>query len=150
MGLGNDTAAGVGMGGGVGWSPSSDAGSSGLASVGSSTSGDIPGVASSGVSGTNSGAGWMDSLGKILQDPQVMAALGQSMSKFGTMMASVKKLPPHVQDILKQAMQGGGKHQQVADQQDMNPYGGDMMKFITPDMARGVLDGMGIPYGRMR
>jgi hypothetical protein len=91
----------------------------------------------------------MDNLGKLLQDPQVMAAMGQSMSKFGSLMASIKKLPPHAQDMLKQAM-GGGQHKQVAEQQSMDPYGGDMMKFITPEMARGVLDGMGIPYGRMR
>lgn len=127
MALGSST------GGGGGFTGISDgAGYSGY-------SGDLPVGSSSG--------GIMEMLGGLLKDPQVLQSLGNTASQIARTQIAADKIPPHAKEMLKKAISGGIQQQQ--DISRLNPYGGDMTRFITPDMARMVLDANGIPYGRM-
>lgn len=87
-----------------------------------------------------------------LADPETRKSLAAMVGSGGKFMEDIMNAPPHVQAMMKQ-VSGGGTNQvggQGPTTDMMNPYGGDMAKFITPEMARGVLDAHGIPYGRIR
>ena len=94
-------------------------------------------------------------IGAWLSDPETRKAIASLVGSGGKFMEDISSAPPHVQEMMKKVIgggQGGGTNQVGGTgpaPDPMNPYGGDMAKYITPEMARGVLDAHGIPYGRM-
>lgn len=142
---------------GQGQSSPIGAGIGGVAGIGGpNVSANAPGdpMLSSGfstpVQGGAQGGGFLQGLAKLLKDPEVVKALGGFATSIGGTMAAGAKIPDHAKEMMQQLMQQGQQHFQPRPQGDtLNPYGGDMSQFITPEMARGVLDGMGIPYGRI-
>jgi proteasome assembly chaperone (PAC2) family protein len=133
MGMGSDSAAGLG------------AEATGMqAGAGSGTGSGIGGLGSiMGMLGNLFGGG----AGGAKVDPESVKSIAKVVGDFGSTMASMDKVPPHTKQMIGQAIKQA--QQQKAQQDALNPYGGDMMRYITPDMARGVLDAHGIPYGRM-
>jgi hypothetical protein len=123
-----------------------------VGSVGFSGEGGFTGATSVAGSGASPGGG--GGLGALLGDPEVLKALGGFASQIAGVMKAGQKIPPHAKQMLAQLIHGGQQgpqqSQEMSQGDSLNPYGGDMGKFITPEMARGVLDQMGIPYGRIR
>lgn len=95
------------------------------------------------------GGGFGELLTQLLKDPEVMKALGGTIGKVGETIAAGRKIPPQAQQMIGRTLQTMGQEHQQKQRDMLNPYGGDMLKFMTPEMARGVLTDMGIPYGRM-
>lgn len=99
-----------------------------------------------GIGGMFAGMDFMGMFKSLFSDPESAKSIGDAIKALGGVAASIQKIPPQTRQLMQGAIQ-----QQMQQQQDrLNPYGGDMMQFITPEMARGVLDEFGIPYGRMR
>lgn len=92
--------------------------------------------------------GLIESLGALMKNPEVAKAVFDTAGQFAKGMQKAQAIPPEGQQMIQAAVQ---QHQQAQAQNDqMNPYMGDISRFFTPQMAQQVLDGMGIPYGRMR
>ena len=110
---------------------------------GTSAEGDMMGNTDPFVSSQGGGG-----LNALLQDPELMKAIGGVMSSAGAFSGSIKKLPPQVQKMLAQAMSKGGigAPAQATGGGPLNPYGGNMTEFIPPSVAMATMDRMGIPY----
>lgn len=92
---------------------------------------------------------------KIMSDPQALKEISGLGSKMAGLMAADGKMSPNTRKMMAQVMGGGGKRRPgpTMPGDAATPYAGvtaDMMQFITPEMAKDVLGGVGIPTGRSR
>lgn len=127
-------------------------------SMGSSSSGDSGGGGMGLAGGLGAGAGIGAGLGgggsssggsieDLLKDPQVLKELSQLGSSVSGALSAHNKLSPQARNMLQQAISNGVKGAEK--KREMNPFIGDMTKFITPDVAATVLANIGIPNRRM-
>jgi hypothetical protein len=85
----------------------------------------------------------------MLQDPEVQKALGDAVKHMGNLSSSVGKMPPEMQNMMRQVMLGGGPGSggggpSRALAAGGQPYLGNMPSF-SPEHAQDVLKSMGIP-----
>jgi hypothetical protein len=121
MSMGTDTSAGSGVAGGGG-------------------------SLASGASQVGSG-GLREQIMQWIQDPETRKALASMITSGGKFAEDMGNAPKHVQDMMAHVIGGGGHPTQQPSNDPINPYGGDMAKFITPEMAKSVLAAHGIPFG---
>lgn len=113
-----------------------------LADAGGETSGMAP-LAGSGEAPTD----WRTKLQSWLADPETRKSLASLIKSGGQLAQDMQEAPPHMQKMIHAVMGDGGKTSPVASNNPIAPYGGDMSKFLTPQMAQSILDQHGIPYG---
>lgn len=94
--------------------------------------------------GGGSQQGLLSRLGQILQDPEVLKALGDTTKHLGNTIAAGNKIPGHAAAMLQQAM--GGQSPQVSQTAGSGPFVGDIPNF-SPEQAQTILQAMGIPGG---
>lgn len=124
QGQGSSLLSGIlGAGGGAGSMATGDSASAGLSMV-------QPGQQSM----------W-DKLSTVLKDPEVMKALGKTASSLAGTIKSADEIPPQAHEVLSQ-MVAGAQAQQRGPQPSPEEMG-----VLTPQMARTVLEQMGIPGG---
>lgn len=110
------------------------------------------GIASSAAAGDFAGAGVglaqtqgpgiLDKIATVLKDPEVLKALGSTASKLGSTIASADKIPPQAHDMFAQVVAQAQAQQQGAGQPTPEDLG-----MLTPQLARTILEQMGIPGG---
>src|SRR5437879_5988460 len=100
-------------------------------------------------SGQSPGPGLLSQLRTLLQNPEVIKAIGQTGKDFGTLMGSAQKLPPELRQMFQQVVAGGqGQGQARAPHPAATgPYLGDIEAFMNPAFARNALREFGIPTG---
>lgn len=76
----------------------------------------------------------------ILKDPEVIKALGKTASSLGSTISAADAIPPHAQEMFAQVV----AQQQAAQQPQQTP---EEMGVLTPQMAKTILEQMGIPGG---
>lgn len=93
-------------------------------------------------------------LQKLMSDPQMLKEVSGLGSKMAGLMAADGKMSPNTRKMMASVMGGGGrKRPRGMMPEGETPYAGvtqDMLQFITPEMAKDVLGGVGIPTNRMR
>lgn len=112
-------------------------------SMGSSGDASSDPMMSSGFSDVGGGGGISQLLQGLLKDPQMMKELGSLGSKLGSTIEAGNKLSPGTRQMLQQATQG-----QQRPKRDISPFVGDMLQYITPEMAKSTLNELGIPSSR--
>lgn len=84
----------------------------------------------------------------LFQDPDSAKALSDTVGKLATTASAAQKIPPHVLQMLRTNITDASARKQFDD--EMNPYLGDITRFLTPQMAASVLGDLGIPLGRAK
>lgn len=147
MGMGSESsAAGGGTGGGMGLGLLSGL----FGAIGGSGSGQTsPSTTPYYIENPNVGHGgpgpdlWAK-IGQVLQDPEVLKALGNTTKNLGSTIGAANEIPPHAAIMLNEAIKGSG--QQASPTTGSGPFLGDIPNF-TPQQAQTLLQAMGIPGG---
>jgi len=108
------------------------------------------GVAPIAGSGASPSPGLLSQLTTLLQNPEIIKAIGQTGKDFGTMLGSAQKLPPEIQQMFRQVVAGGNTNQgqnRLPHAAATGPYLGDIAAFLNPAFARNALREFGIPTG---